>query len=273
MTGERPLQGQVALVAGASSGIGAAIAVALAANGAAVSLVARRTSELSQVRDAAAAHDVTAISLVADLAHPAEPARVMAATVESLGPVDILVNSAAAVQINRIDQIEPRHWELQMRLNVTAPYLLSRLALPGMRERGHGWIVNISSAVALETIPGTGPYAVSKQALNTLTELIDAENRERGIRAVACCLGWVATRLSPALEGYGVCEQDLLRPGDVADAVLWIMTRPHRVGIGPIIHLAPTSPNAATRGSVERFIRGGAGAGGAASPDRKEVNR
>ncbi|NJQ04846.1 SDR family NAD(P)-dependent oxidoreductase [Streptomyces lonarensis] len=249
------LKGRTALVAGASSGVGAAIALELARQGAGVALVARRPAELDAAREQVAAEGVPSAAVVADLAQEGGAQTAHAEAERTLGPIDILVNCAAAVQTAPVHEVRPKHWDLQMQLNVTVPFQLTQLTLPGMRERGWGRIVNISSAVSLERIAGTAPYAVTKQALNTLTELTDLENRGHGVRALALCLGWVGSRLSPDLTEYGVTPDDLLTADHVATTVGQLVTMDPRISLGPVLRMEPTSPRAGTRASVERHVR------------------
>ena len=248
----RTLHG-TALVTGASSGIGAAIAEALAAAGAHVVLVARRAAALTAVVDEVHDRGGRASVLVADLASDGEPQRVVAETVELFGPPTVLVNCAGAVRLAEVHELTPKHWELMFRLNLTVPYLLTHEVLPYMRGRSTGTIVNIGSAVTLETISHTAGYAASKQGLNVLTELVALENRDLGIRAVAICPGWVHTDMSPDPDELGADPEELLTPRDVADAVLWTVTLPPRVTVGPVIHLAPMSGRAGTRASITRL--------------------
>lgn len=250
-----PLSGQVALVAGASSGIGAATAETLARAGAAVALCGRRTAELGEVTARISAAGGHAIPITVDLVTADAVRTLVEATRERLGSVDILVCSAAMVRLADVHEIDPRHWELMHRLNVTVPFLLAREVLPGMRRRGHGWIVNISSATGLEPVPGSGAYGVTKAALNHLTELITEENRDHGVRAAAVCPGWVMTRLSPDPHDHDLAESDLLTPQDVAQTVEWIVTRPARMSVGPIVHVAPTTRRAATRHTLTGHVR------------------
>ncbi|CAM5692669.1 hypothetical protein SMICM304S_03940 [Streptomyces microflavus] len=152
----------VALVAGASSGIGAAVARRLAARGSAVALVGRREAELKEVAESIRAAGGTALPLPLDLAEPGAPAEAVAATAAGLGPVGLLVCSAGAIRLAAIHETEERHWERQLRINLTVPFLLAREVLPGMRERRYGWVVNIGSGVGSEVVPGSGGYGVSK---------------------------------------------------------------------------------------------------------------
>ena len=248
MTGR--LAGQVALVAGGSSGIGAATAELLASAGADVALVGRRADRLAEVAGRIHEAGGRAYPITTDLAEAGAVPAVVAATRDRLGPVDILVCSAAMVRLAPIHEIETRHWELMLRLNLGVPFQLAREVLPAMRARGRGWLINISSAVGLEPVPGSGGYGVSKAALNHLTELLAEENRDFGVRAAALCPGWVMTRLSPDPGGHGVAVDDLLTPDDVAETVLWLVTRPARMNVGPLIPLAPTVTSADTRHTV-----------------------
>jgi NAD(P)-dependent dehydrogenase (short-subunit alcohol dehydrogenase family) len=206
----------VALVAGASSGIGAAVARRLAARGCAVALVGRRARELESVAAGIRADGGSALPIALDLAADGAPEEAVERTEDLLGPVELLVCSAGAIQLADVHETEPRHWELQLRVNLTLPFLLARLVLWGMRERGRGWIVTIGSGIGSETVPGTGAYGVSKHALNRLTALIHEENRDHGVRAVTVSPGWVATRLAARPADLGVASEDILTPDDIA---------------------------------------------------------
>jgi citronellol/citronellal dehydrogenase len=147
----------VAIVTGASRGIGAAIARRLAAEGARVALVARSlepgsgghlAGSLREIAAGIAEHGGVAEPIVADLSDPAcDRAAIVADTEAALGPVDILVNNAAACFYLSIDETSERRLRVAYEVNVITPYLLTKAVVPGMRERGEGWIVNITSAI------------------------------------------------------------------------------------------------------------------------------
>jgi NAD(P)-dependent dehydrogenase (short-subunit alcohol dehydrogenase family) len=255
MTENRPLKGKVALVAGASSGIGASIARALAGAGASVALVARREPELAAVEREVAEHGVPVLALPADLAADGVPEEVVAAAERALGPIDILVNNAALARTGPVHDTQPRHWRQAFRLNLDVPFLLIRAVLPGMRERGHGWIVDISSEGSLLQADWSGPYSITKRALNALTAQVDIENRHLGVRAVAVLPGWVRTDLAQDPEELGVGVDELLDPADVAEVVLWAVTLPPRVSVGPLIPVRPVSRNAQTALNWEHYLR------------------
>jgi citronellol/citronellal dehydrogenase len=191
------LAGRVALVTGASRGIGAAIASRLATEGAAVAIVARSlepgsgghlAGSLRETADAIAAAGGTALPIVADLADPqCDRSAIVARAEAELGPVDVLVNNAAACFYLSIDETSERRLRVAYEVNVITPYMLTKAVVPGMRERGAGWIVNITSAI-VDTNQLDSPqqarsstYAPSKAALDRLTISFATELRGTGI--------------------------------------------------------------------------------------------
>lgn len=191
------LAGRVALVTGASRGIGAAIALRFAGEGAAVAMVARSlepgsgghlAGSLRETADAITAAGGVAFPIVADLSDAScdRPGIAAQATAE-LGPIDILVNNAAACFYLSIDDTSERRLRVAYEVNVITPYLLTKAVVPAMRDRGRGWIVNITSAI-VDTNQLDSPqqarsstYAPSKAALDRLTISFATELRGTGI--------------------------------------------------------------------------------------------
>ena len=190
------LDGKIAIVTGASRGIGAAIAERFGAEGAAVA-VAARTTEPGQSRfhgtiesTAAAirAAGGTAVAIPADLSRPEDRQRLVDETTRELGPVDILVNNAAVTYFTRVADFSPKRYALMFAVQVEAPFELAKLVLPGMRERGRGWILNISSKAARHPpLPpgrfaiGSTVYGMCKAAIERFSTGLAAELYEDNI--------------------------------------------------------------------------------------------
>jgi citronellol/citronellal dehydrogenase len=206
------LEGRVAIVTGASRGIGAAIARRFAAEGARVAIVARSlepgsgghlAGSLRETADIITADGGMALPLVADLSDPAcDRGAIVARTEAELGPVDVLVNNAAACFYLSIDETSERRLRIAYEVNVVTPYLLSKAVVLGMRARQAGWIVNITSAIVDTGGPPSlqqarsSTYAPSKASLDRLTVSLATELRDDGIAVNA-----VAPERAVATEG------------------------------------------------------------------------
>ena len=228
------LDRQVALVTGGGSGIGRAIAIALAAEGAAVSICGRRREPLEAARAFIEANGGTGIAIPTDVSLDSQVQRLVEATTDSLGPIDILVNNAAIGGGGAIHEHAVEVWDRVLDVNLRGPFLLARAVLPGMRERKRGHLLNISSESGLEYYAGVGAYGVGKHALNALSEYIQRENQDLGIRVDTICPGMVVTEMTEGSAGLDHAK--CLYPEDIADLVLWLVTRRPNIKIGrPIL--------------------------------------
>jgi len=174
--------GKVALVTGAGSGIGRAVARRLKAEGATVMSAQRRPDDESD-------------AITADLSDPSAPERVIAEAVARAGRLDVLVNSAGMMQQAGIEQTSLDDWQRTINLNLTAPFMLIRAALPHLR-RTRGTIVNVGSIEGLASNPGHAAYCASKAGLHGLTRSVAVDHGHEGIRCNAVAPGWIDTELN-----------------------------------------------------------------------------
>jgi NAD(P)-dependent dehydrogenase (short-subunit alcohol dehydrogenase family) len=227
-------KGSNAIVTGGGTGIGQGIAIMLAEEKVNVVLCGRREGPLHATAERIQAMGVTSRSIRADVSDPEDVQKVVDQTMDEFGTVDILVNNAGVGGGGQIHNHEIETWDRVMAINLRGPFLMSRAVLPIMRKQGSGEIVNISSESALEYYVGNGAYGVSKHAVNALSEYIQRENQELGIRVHTICPGMVITEMTEGSAGLDLSK--CLTPEDIADLVRWNLTRRDNIKIGrPIL--------------------------------------
>jgi short-subunit dehydrogenase len=189
-----------ALVTGASSGIGEATARMLAAHGVGhLVLVARRADRLGRLAaDLARAHGTEAEVLAADLADPAELARVERRLADAERPVDLLVNNAGLGTSGPFATLPADGEEHEIRVNVIALVRLTRAVLPGQIERGRGAVLNVSSMASYQPSPGNATYGASKAFVTSFSEAVHEEVRWSGVTVTALCPGFTRTEFQEA---------------------------------------------------------------------------
>jgi citronellol/citronellal dehydrogenase len=248
------LAGRVAVITGASRGIGAAIARRFASEGARVAIVARSlepgsgghlAGSLREVADDIAATGGSALPIVADLSDPrCDRPAIIAAAESAFGPVDILVNNAAACFYLSLDETSERRLRVAYEVNVITPYLLTKAVVPGMRDRGVGWILNLTSAI-VDTDQLESPqqarsstYAPSKAALDRLTVSVATELRGTGIAVNALApVAAVATEGASALLDL---PPEYCEPLEVmTDAALALCTVDAGIDSGRVVRSKP----------------------------------
>jgi len=193
--GSDSLAGRVALVTGSSRGIGEAIALELAAAGAAVVVNSRSRERAEPVARAIESGGGRAIAVAADVCDATQVAALVRAAVDELGGVDILVNNAGAGFIAPSEELAEAEWRRLIELDLTAPVLCAQAAARHMLAAGGGVIVNIASALGHTAMPGRAAYTAAKHGLVGLTKVLGIEWADRGVRCVAVSPGYVATEL------------------------------------------------------------------------------
>lgn len=194
------LEGKVALITGASKGIGEAIARYFAANGAKVVINSRKQEELDKVAESITAAGGNCTGIAANAGDITACKILVEKVVELHGGIDILVNNAASNPVyGPVVQCEEWAFDKIMNVNVKAPFELSKLVFPVMKARGGGSVINISSIAGLTPDPGLGMYSVSKAALNMLTKVTAKEWGADHIRVNSICPGLIKTKFSEAL--------------------------------------------------------------------------
>ena len=232
------LRGQVALITGASRGIGRAAAVALAAAGARVVLVGRDRSALAaaatEAREAASLPDGESpnhLILTADLSDPNAIRRIISETTKTFGALHILVNNAGIGIGKPFKDTSLEDWDQTQVVNLRAAYLCAQEAVEAMRKAGGGRIINVISVSALVGMPGLSAYAAAKGGLLSLTRTMAVELAKDGINVNAVCPGYILTDMSRDFLGsesgqkYILQNVPLRRPGrpkDVAAAILFL---------------------------------------------------
>jgi uncharacterized protein len=207
---------RLAMVTGASSGIGEAFAERLAADGWDLVLVARRRDRLEQVAARVKdAHGVSAVILDVDLANPVQLEALCAESADL--PLGMLVNNAALAHYMPFATLPPEQAQELVQLNVLAPVLLTRAVLPGMVERGEGAVINVASLLAFSGswerpyLPQRAVYAASKSFLVSFTQILAGELRDTGVRVQVVCPGVVRSEFHTR-QGLGMSEVQRMEP-------------------------------------------------------------
>lgn len=221
---EQPLQGKVAIVTGAGRGIGRSIALALARNGAQVSLAARTEAELKVVQSEIEAFGGQAASFPADISQESEAISLLHNTIERFGRLDILVNNAGIGIFGPLVETTTDQWDRIMAVNARGPFLLCREAIPCLKQQEQAFIINITSVVGVKGYVNQAAYSASKHALMGMTKALAREVQRDGIRVHAICPGGVDTQLAsqarPDLD-----KPVLIQPEEIADIVLFLVIR------------------------------------------------
>ena len=238
----KDLAGQIAVITGASSGVGKAIAVSLAKEGASLCLVGRKLATLEAVAESVRGSAPQVRNYQADLAVDADIQQLAVHLNRDMGHIDILVHSAGVISIGKLENAPIQDFDWQYRVNVRGPYLLTQTLLP-LIKGCRGQIVFINSSQGLSAKGNVGPYAATKHALKAIADSLREEVNSEGVRVLSMFLGRTATPMQTAvcqMEGRAYHPELLLQPEDIAAMVINILTLPRtaevtEISIRPLI--------------------------------------
>jgi NADP-dependent 3-hydroxy acid dehydrogenase YdfG len=241
------LAGKVALVTGASSGIGEAAALALAAEGAAVAVMGRRKERLDSLVAKIAAAGSTGLALPGDVAVAEEATKAVADTVAQLGRIDILVNSAGVNEAGGVESLSLDAWHRVLDINLLGTLYCCKAAIGPMKAQGGGDIINISSTAGRRAAAPFASYSTSKFGLTGLTECLRQEVGGAGIRVCILEPGATSTEIADSISDptirqaiwKHVTKDGAMAASDIADAIIFVVTLPPRANVSQIL-IRPT---------------------------------
>ena len=240
------LDGKVAVITGASSGIGEATAEALAAEGAIVVIAARREERLQDLSQRIEDTGTRAMVVQCDVTDEEQAHNLIRKANEEFGHVDILVNNAGVMLLSKVEKSLSNEWRQMFDLNVMGLLYVTDATIEVMKEQGSGHIVNISSVAGRRSGPMTGVYSGSKYAVNAVSEALRGELAEDGIRVTIVEPGAVATELPDHISDEeaqertaGITNIETLEAEDIANAIVYATGQPQRVNINEIL-IMPT---------------------------------
>ncbi len=217
------LAGKVAIVTGASRGIGRAISVALAREAATVVLAARSVPKLQETAELSTKAGGKAHIVVTELTEEESIGDLVKVTSEKFSRLDILVNNAGITHSAKFEETKTEDWQRCLRVNATAPFILCREALPLLRKSPTSYIINISSVVGVKGYPLQSAYTASKHAVRGMTISLAEELNGSNVRVHLICPGGVDTELIPRVRP-DLKKEDLMRPEEIAELVLYLVT-------------------------------------------------
>jgi 3-oxoacyl-[acyl-carrier protein] reductase len=228
------LEEQVAIITGGGRGIGRAIALTFAKEGAHIAVVARTESEIQAVAGEVRNLGKRAIAVKTDVSQESQVEAMVQKVMDEFGRIDILVNSAGVAKHAHIPEIQTDVWDLTMNVNLRGVMLCTRVVYKHMIEQRSGYIINISSGAGKRGSARYGTYSTSKFGVIGFTQSLAAEGRQYGIKASVICPGPVATRMR-AGNHPGEDPAKLMQSQDIADVALFLVTQPKRAYIGEVV--------------------------------------
>lgn len=236
------LIGRVALITGASRGIGRAIALLLGQSGVNLAVNARTEESLSVLKEDLNSYGIDVLICPGDLQDPITPSIIIKKTINHFGRLDILINNAGIALAKPLIETTVEEWDTMMAINARAPFLLTKEAIPYLKRSDIATIINISSVVGIKGYINQGAYTASKHALMGFTKVLAQEVFQDGIRVHVISPGGVATSMV-ALTRPDIDPETLISPEEIAEIVLFLITHRGNAVIDEInIRRAATLP-------------------------------
>ena len=236
------LDGKVAIVTGASRGVGKAICVAFAKNGATLMLAARSLRKLREAAEQLKNFGAKVEIVAADLTEEESVKNVIQATNDKWGRLDILVNNAGITHSARLEETATEDWDRLFQVNTRAPFILCREALPLLRKAPKAYIINIVSVVGVKCYPLQSAYTASKHALRGMTKALAEELRGSNVRVHSICPGGIDTDMIGQIRP-DIKKEDLMQPDEIAELVVYLVTHKGNAVIDELhIRRAASSP-------------------------------
>lgn len=235
------IKGKVVAITGASSGIGEATAIVLAAQGAKVVLGARRKARLDDLVGRIKAAGGDAVYLVTDIKNRDDLIQLVNLACKTYGRLDVIVNNAGIARLSRVDEVQVADWEEMIDVNIKGTLYGIAAALPVFKEQGSGHVINIISTSGIKIVPLQGVYAGTKNAVRTIAEALRQESGGK-YRVTGISPGFVNTELTDYIKDEATrsaikekAAQIAITPDDIANAVAYAIGQPENVDIGDIV--------------------------------------
>lgn len=235
------LHNKIALVTGASRGIGRAIALALAKESCKVMLAARSKSDLEKVAQEIQNMGSDAAVIVVNMREEKSIREMIDTTVEQFGRLDVLINNAGLGYFDSVAEMTTAQWDEMFEVNLRGVFIATREALPYLRKQKESFIVNIASLAGKNTFVNGSGYAATKWGLRAFSQCLMLEERKNGVRVLVVCPGSVDTSFGHPSGGTPKAAREIVKPEDVAETIVMALKMPQRTMVSEI-DIRPTNP-------------------------------